>query len=486
MNIIKHLGAASLLATLLAGCSLAPTYERPDLPVQTQWPGNLAAAPADAAGNTPAASLPWQEFFRDASLRQLIALALEHNRDLRVAALNIERARSLYQVQSADRLPTLNLGVSGARQQTPNDVAPAGKGGLTTAYNVGLGVTAFELDLFGRVRNLSGAALERFNATDEARKTTQISVVAQVAYSYEALVADERLLALARQTLDSRTASHQRQVSLRDMGASSDYDLRQSDSLLEAARIAVLQAQRQRALDENALVLLLGQPVPAALLPGPDTSWNASVMAELPAGLPSDLLTARPDIAQQEALLRAANANIGVARAAFFPRISLTGSFGSASSELNGLFESGSRSWSFLPSISLPIFDGGRNRANLGVAKADRDIAVAQYEKTIQAAFREVADALAGRATLGAELRAVQAQERAEQQRHDLAKLRYDSGEASYLDYLDAQRAWFATQQQTIRTGLAEVQNRIALYKALGGGWKDPMPTSGEQIARKD
>jgi len=486
MNLIKHLGAASVLATLLAGCSLAPTYERPALPVQTQWPEQLATTPTEAADDTPAASLPWQEFFRDPSLRQLITLALDHNRDLRVAALNIERARSLYQVQSADRLPTLNLGVSGARQETPNAVAPAGKGGLTTAYNVGLGVTAFELDLFGRVRNLSGAALERFNATDEARKTAQISVVAQVAYSYEALVADERLLALARQTLDSRSASHQRQISLRDMGASSDYDLRQSDSLLEAARIAVLQAQRQRALDENALTLLLGQPVPTALLPGPDTSWSASVMAELPAGLPSDLLMARPDIAQQEALLRAANANIGVARAAFFPRISLTGSFGSASDALNGLFESGSRAWSFLPSISLPIFDGGRNRANLGVAKADRDIAVAQYEKTIQLAFREVADALAGRATLGAELRAVQAQERAEQQRHDLAKLRYDSGEASYLDYLDAQRAWFATQQQTIRTGLAEVQNRIALYKALGGGWKDATPTSGEQIARKD
>ncbi|MCP3656088.1 MAG: efflux transporter outer membrane subunit [Herbaspirillum sp.] len=487
MKLIQHLGGASvLMATLLAGCSLAPTYERPDLPVQTQWPDKVAPGASDAVAATPAASLPWQEFFRDASLRRLITLALEHNRDLRVAALNIERARALYQVQSADRLPTVNLGVSGARQQTPNEVAPAGKGGLTTAYNVGLGVTAFELDLFGRVRNLSGAALERFNATEEARKTTQISVVAQVAYSYEALVADERLLALARQTLESRTASHQRQVSLRDMGASSDYDLHQSDSLLEAVRIAVLQAQRQRAVDENALVLLLGQPVPAGLLPGPDASWSSSVMAELPAGLPSDLLTARPDIAQQEALLRAANANIGVARAAFFPRISLTGGFGSASDALNGLFESGSRSWSFLPSITLPIFDGGRNRANLGVAQADRDIAIAQYEKTIQGAFREVADALAGRATLGDELRAVQAQERAEQKRHDLAKLRYDSGEASYLDYLDAQRAWFASQQQSIRTGLAEVQNRISLYKALGGGWKDPAPSAAEQLARKD
>jgi len=469
-TVVKQL--SGLLVALLAGCSLAPTYERPALPVAGEWPA--AVAPQHADEGPSARSVPWQSFFKDEQLKQLIGMALEHNRDLRVATLNIERARALYQVQSADRLPSVNAGLSGARQRVPDLVAPGGRGGLTTSYTAGLGVTAFELDLFGRVRNLSGAALERFAATEEGQRAAQISLVAQVAYSYEAVLADEQLLALARQTLDSRSASHQRQTLLRASGANSDYDLRQSESLLEAAKIAVLQAQRQRALDENALVVLIGRPVPATLLPGPGKRWDGEAIAALPAGLPSDLLTARPDIRQQESLLRAANANIGVARAAFFPRISLTGAFGSSSDALSGLFDSGSRAWNFLPQVTLPIFDGGRNRANLGAAVADRDIAVAQYEKTVQVAFREVADALAGHATLGEELQAVRAQEQAEQARHDLARLRYDSGEASYLEYLDAQRALFAAQQQAIRAGLAELQNRIALYKSLGGGWSAP------------
>lgn len=475
MNTVKQLsGASVLLVALLAGCSLAPTYERPALPVAGAWPAAVAPQTAGDASARSAHSVPWQEFFKDDQLKQLIGMALEYNRDLRVATLNIERARALYQVQAADRLPTFNAGLGGSRQRVPDTVVPGGFGGLSTGYTTGLSFTAFELDLFGRVRNLSGAALERFAATEEGRRVAQISLVAQVAYSYEALLADEQLLALSQRTLSSRDASHQRQIQLRDSGASSEYDLRQSESLLEAAKIALLQTQRQRALDENALVLLTGRPVSVALLPSSGKSWDGEAMSALPAGLPSDLLTARPDIRQQEALLRAGNANIGAARAAFFPRISLTGAFGSSSNELSGLFDSGSRAWSFQPVITLPIFDGGRNRANLGVAVAERDIAIAQYEKTVQVAFREVADALAGHATLGNELRAVQAQEHAEQVRHDLAKLRYDSGEASYLEYLDAQRELFAAQQQTIRTGLAELQNRIALYKSLGGGWSTP------------
>jgi multidrug efflux system outer membrane protein len=481
MNLVPHLGSALLaasLAALLSGCSLAPTYERPALPVAADWPAAAGPGSAGGAGATSAYSVPWQSFFKDDQLKQLIGMALEHNRDLRVATLNIERARALYQVQSADRLPGVNAGLNGARQRLPDSVAPGGQGGMFTSYTAGLSVTAFELDLFGRVRNLSGAALERFAATEEGRRAAQISLVAQVAFSYEAVLADELLLALARQTLDNRGAAHQRQALSRSSGASSDYDLRQSESLLEAAKVAVLQARRQRALDENALAVLVGHPLPAALLPdprsGPGRSWDGEAIAAVPAGLPSDLLTARPDIRQQESLLRAANANIGVARAAFFPHISLTGAFGSSSKELSGLFDSGSRAWSFLPQVSLPIFDGGRNRANLGAAVADRDIAVAQYEKTVQVAFREVADALAGHATLGEELHAVKAQERAEQARHDLAQLRYDSGEASYIEYLDAQRALFAAQQQAIRAGLAELQNRIALYKSLGGGWSAP------------
>ncbi|MFS2139125.1 efflux transporter outer membrane subunit [Duganella sp. Dugasp56] len=456
-----------LAGLILSACSLAPVYERPALPVAGSWP---TPAAADAGGQA-AHDIPWQDFFQDPQLKQVIAIALDHNRDLRVATLNIERARALYQIQSADRLPAVNAGLSGARQRVPDQVAPGGQGGTASVYTAGLGVTAFELDLFGSVRNMSQAALERYAATEQAQRAAQISLVAEVASVYEAVLADERLLALNRQTLSSRTESHQRQIQLREQGASSEYDLRQSESLLQAAKVALAQATRQRALDENALTVLAGRSVPPALLPAHGASWDSNVMAELPAGLPSELLTARPDIRGQEALLRASNANIGVARAAFFPRITLTGAFGSSSSELSGLFDSGSRSWSFLPQVTLPIFDGGRNRARLNVAKTDKDIAIAQYDKTIQVAFREVADALAGRATLGDELRAVKAQENAEQVRYDLARLRYEGGEASYLEYLDAQRSLFSAQQQTIRTSLAELQNRIGLYKALGGGW---------------
>jgi multidrug efflux system outer membrane protein len=459
-----------LAGLLLSACSLAPTYERPALPVAGNWP----APPAVVAttGVQVAHDIAWQDFFQDDQLKQVIAIALEHNRDLRVATLNIERARALYQVQSASQLPTLNAGLTGARQRVPDQVAPGGKGGVTSAYTAGIGVTAFELDLFGSVRNMSNAALERYAATEEAQRAAQISLVAEVASVYEAVLADERLLALSQQTLASRTESHQRQIQLREQGASSEYDLRQSESLLQAARVAQVQATRQRALDENALTVLTGRSLPAGLLPAHGAYWDSQIMADLPAGLPSELLAARPDIRAQEALLRAANANIGVARAAFFPRITLTGALGSSSNELSGLFDSGSRAWSFLPQVTLPIFDGGRNRANLNVAKADKDIAIAQYDKTIQVAFREVADALAGRATLGEELRAVQAQEQAEQVRYNLAKLRYEGGESSYLEYLDAQRALFGAQQQSIRTSLAELQNRISLYKALGGGWQ--------------
>lgn len=473
MNTAKQLNTVPVILAglLLSACSLAPTYEQPSLPVAGQWP---TAAVAD--GNTSAAAaheIRWQEFFQHEKLREVIAIALDHNRDLRVATLNIERARALYQVQSAGRLPTANAGLSGARQRVPDSVAPGGAGGTSSAYSAGIGVTAFELDLFGSVRNMSQAAFERYSATEEAQRAAQISLVAEVASVYEAVLADERLLSLSQQTLASRTDSHARQIQLRDQGASSEYDLRQSDSLLQAARVAVAQATRQRALDENALTVLAGSVLPANLLPARGSDWDSNVMADLPAGLPSELLTARPDIRRQEALLRASNANIGVARAAFFPRITLTGAFGSSSDELSGLFDSGSRSWSFLPQISLPIFDGGRNRANLNVAKADKDIAIAQYDKTIQVAFREVADALTGRATLSDELSAVKAQERAEQVRHDLAKQRYEGGQSSYLEYLDAQRSLFSAQQQTIRTSLAELQNRIGLYKALGGGWAE-------------
>ena len=468
---LRTLAGISLISSLLAACSLAPSYEQPALPVAAHW------QKADAADVQPdtlqAASIAWSDFFQDAQLKSVIAAALDNNRDLRVATLNIERARAMYNIQSADRLPNLALNGNGARQRLPADVNPTGRAGVNSSYFAGVGLAAFEIDLFGRVRNLSEAALQRYFATEQAQRSAQISLIAEVANTYEALVADRRLLQLTDNTLASRADSYDRQKQLYAEGASSEYDLRQAESLFEAAKAARAQQERRKTLDENALTVLVGQPLAADIGTANAASASAGqVLPDLPAGLPSDLLTARPDILQQEAVLRSQNANIGAARAAFFPRISLTGNFGSASSQLSGLFDSGSRSWSFLPQISIPIFEGGRNIANLNVAETDKKIAVAQYEKTVQVAFREVADALAGRATLADEAGAVKAQEAAESARYGFARSRYEAGYSSYLEYLDAQRSLFAIQQQSIQVQLAELQNRITLYKVLGGGWK--------------
>ena len=454
--------AAALCALMLAGCaSMAPSYERPVAPVARDFP--IATAPTPDA--TPAADLPWQQFFADERLKRLIALALDHNRDLRVAVLNIEQARAQFDIRRADRLPTVNAGVGGSRQ-------PSGSGNVNTLYSAGLLVTSYELDLYGRVRSLSDAALAQYLATEEARKAVQISLVASVASAHLALQADDELLRVTEQTLQTRDDSY-RLTKLRfDNGASSQIDLRQSESLLAAAQVALAQARRLRALDENALTLLIGQPLPADLPPGLPITASAT-FPELPAGLPSDVLTRRPDVRQAEQLLIASNASIGAARAAFFPRISLTGSIGTASSELDGLFKSGSFGWSFAPQLLLPIFDAGRNQANLASVQVSRQIAVAQYERAIQTAFREVADALAGRATLGQQLQAQQALVLAEQDRFRLADLRYRNGASSFLEVLDAQRSLFASQQALVQVQTQQAQNGVALYRALGGGWTD-------------
>lgn len=465
MNFPGKRGALAPLAMslLLAGCaSMAPDYERPAAPVANAFPGTQAADNVSGA----AAELEWQRFFGDARLKQLIELALQNNRDLRVAVLNIEQARAQYQIRRAERWPTVGVGVAGSRQPDRPDVP----GSL---YTAGLSVAAFELDFFGRIRSLSDAALAQYLATEEARKSVQISLIASVANIYLGLLADEELLELTRQTLKAREESLGLTKLKFDNGVVSELDFRQAQSLLEGARATLAQQIRQRALDENALVLLVGQSLPATLPAG--ASLASTVLGpELPAGLPSDLLTNRPDIRQAEQQLIAANANIGAARAAFFPRISLTGSAGVASTELSGLFNGGTFAWSFAPQLLLPIFDAGRNSANLGVAQATRDIAVAQYEKAVQSAFREVADALAGRATFGEQLRAQQAQAEAEAVRFKLSDLRYRNGAASYLDLLDAQRSLFAVQQATVQTRLAQLQNQVTLYKVLGGGWTEP------------
>ena len=448
-----------LLALALSGCSsMAPPLKLPVLPVAANFPGQ----PAGAAGIAPAAMPEWQKFFGDESLRQLITLALQNNRDLKLAVLNIEQARGQLDLRRADQLPTVNAGVTWARQ-------PPTATTLASVYSAGVLVSAFELDLFGRVRSLADAALAQYLATEEARKAVQISLLATVANSYFALQGDEELLRVTRHTLVTREDSY-RLIKLRfDNGASSQIDLRQAESLLESARVTLAQATRQRALDENALVLLVGQALPAAWSAGPLSGVGA--LPDLPVGLASEVLLRRPDVRQAEQQLIAANASIGAARAAFFPRISLTGSLGSASTELDGLFSGGLNAWSFTPQLLQPIFDAGRNQTNLKLSELSRDIAVAQYERAIQSAFREVADALAGRATLGEQLRAQQAQLLAEQDRYRLAELRYRSGAASYLDALDAQRSLFAAQQAQLQVQTQYLQNLVTLYRVLGGGW---------------
>ena len=339
----------------------------------------------------------------------------------------------------------------------------------------GLTVPSFELDFFGRVNSLSEAALAQYLATEEARKTAQILLVASVANAYLAVQADQEQLALTQQTLDTRIASQQLTQLKFDNGIVSELDLAQSNSLVEGARVALQVLRRQRMQREYALVLLVGRPLTLGL--APDASiMGLTIGPELPAGLPSDLLLNRPDIRQSEQLLRSANANIGAARAAFYPRITLTGSVGVASGNLLDLFKAGTFAWGFTPQIVLPIFDGGRNQANLDSSKAQRDISVAQYEKTVQTAFREVADALAGRATLTDQLKAQQAQADAEALRFKLSNLRYTSGTASYLDALDAQRSLFVAQLATVQVQLSRLQNQVTLYKVLGGGWTEPAP----------
>jgi multidrug efflux system outer membrane protein len=451
------------MALALSGCmSLAPKYERPAAPVAAAFP----AMATSTASNVAAAQIEWQRFFADARLRQLIELSLANNRDLRVAILNIEQARAQFQIRRADQLPTVSAVVAGNRVPGAND-------SVNSSYSAGFGVSAFELDLFGRVRNLTQVALAQFLATEEARRSTQISLISSVANAYLAVLADDELLALTRQTLDARVESLKLTQLKYDNGVVSNLDLQLALSLVDTARAVLAQQQRQRAADANLLVLLVGQPLPDTLAPG--NTLAQTELSELPAGLPSDLLSVRPDIRAAEQQLIGANANIGAARANFFPRIALTGSVGTASSELSGLFKGGSFGWTFAPQAVLPIFDYGRNVANLGSAKAGRDIAVAQYERSIQIAFREVADALAGQATFAEQLRAQRAVAAAEGERFKLSDLRYRSGAASYLDLLDAQRSLFAAQQAAVQVNLQRLQNQVTLYRVLGGGWSNPV-----------
>ena len=440
-------------AAVVSACSFAPKYERPAAPVPGTFPY------AAATTGTPAAQLGWQDFFTDERLRGLVRTALANNRDLRVALLNVEQARTQVTVRRADLFPT----VAAAGSYTHQPVDPK------TLYTAGVAVTSWEVDLFGRIRSLSDAAFAQYLASEEGRKAAQMTLVASVANTWLALVADDELLAITDETMKTRAESL-RLTKLRfDNGVASEIDYRQAETLYESARATNAQLRRQRAVDVDALALLIGQPVPDDLRV-PQATASIS-FADLPAGIPSEVLAARPDVRQAEDQLIAANANIGAARAAFLPHILLTGSAGSASSSLSGLFKAGTWGWTFAPQIAMTIFDAGRYSANLESAKVQREITVAQYEKAIQSAFREVADGLAGRANFGEQVDAQARAVEADRVRLRLAQLRYDNGIASYLDLLDAQRTLFADQQVLVQARLAQLQNQVQLYKALGGGW---------------
>jgi len=465
---------------LLGGCSLAPVYERPAAPVTQAWPAGDAykGLPAAAADARPVSEIQWREYFADARLRQVIELALANNRDLRVSVLNIERARAQYDISSAPLLPTISASGGQTASRTPKNLSTTGEAFVNRQYSAGLGLAAYEIDLFGRVRNASEAGLQSYLGTEEARRTQQISLVAEVANAWLTLTADQQRLKLAQETLKSQQTTLDLSRKRFDAGATSGVDVYDAQTSVESARNDVATYTAQVALDQNALVLLVGGAVPANLLPEGELV-AVSELTALPGSLPSDLLTRRPDVQQAERTLRAANANIGVARAAFFPSITLTASGGSASSDLSGLFKSGSGTWSFSPQINLPIFDGGVNRANLDIAKAEREISVAQYEKAIQVAFREVADALATRGTIDERLNSQQALVDAAEKSFKINDARYRRGADTYLNALVSQRALYTAQQGLITTRLNQTSNAVTLYKVLGGGWQpETAPTA--------
>lgn len=451
-----------LVAAILAGCSMAPRYTQPDAPIVNVYPAEGSHASGDASATG------WRTFFPDQRLQLLIETALANNRDLRIAALRIEEARAQYGIQSADLLPNLNATASGSRTRTAASLSPIGQTSINTNYQVGFSLAAFELDFFGRVRSLNDAALAQYLATEEASRAARITLIAEVAKAYLAEQAFAEQYELARKTLESRDAAYKLAKQRFEVGASSALDLRQNETLVQSARASLAALNRQRAQATNALMLLVGKPL--ADLPAAQTLSGQHIVTDIPPGLPSDLLTHRPDIRAAEQRLQAANANIGAARAAFFPRITLTGSIGTASNDLSGLFEAGSRTWSFVPQLVLPIFDAGRNSANLNLAEARNNIAVADYEKAIQTAFREVSDALVARAALEEQIQAQQAVQDAQAERLKLADMRYQAGVASSLEVLDAQRELFTAQQALVQARLLRLTNAIDLYRALGGG----------------
>ncbi|HEX4050930.1 MAG TPA: efflux transporter outer membrane subunit [Steroidobacteraceae bacterium] len=471
------------LAVALVGCTLIPAYRRPAAPVPAQFPPAAAADPASAApaaqnappSSSPAAELPVREFFADPQLQALLQLALQNNRDLRVAVLNVAQSRAQYRISRAALLPTLQGSGGFTREATSLGAEipgfPSNATFVSSLWSASVGVSSYELDLFGAVRSQTAQGLEQYFATEEAQRAARVSLVGEVATQYFTLRAAEEQLKLAQDTLESVRGSYELNRATFAAGASNELDLRQAEGQVETAELAIRTYQLQVAQARDALQLLLGSPLPAAP-PSPLPFDEAHMMSAIPAGLPSDLLEQRPDILQAEHTLKAANANIGVARAELFPTISLTSSIGTVGAQLSSLFKAGSGQWSFAPQITVPIFTGGKNRAQLDAARVGERIQVANYEKAIQSAFREVADALAETDNYAQQVRLEAALVVTERRRLELATLRYQHGEDSYLNELTAQQDLYSAQQGLLQARFNRLSSQVALYQALGGGWK--------------
>lgn len=451
------------MGTLLAGCSQMPEYHRPEAPVAPAWAQGTSADAVRAAS-----SIEWRAFFPDPRLQALIAAALENNRDMRIALARVEEARALFGIARADRYPGADLVSSGSAARTPGDLSPAGRPSVGQRYDAGLSLPSFELDFWGRVRSLDTAALASYLASQEARQALRLALIADVANAYLSLLEMEERTALARETVNTREQTRLLVSRRRDAGLAGDLDYLQADGALETARAELASLLRQRAAAANALVLLVGGET-SGLPPGRALADQGSV-PKLAADLPSAVLLQRPDVLAAEQRLIAANANIGAARAAFLPRISLTAGLGTASSALSGLFDAGQGAWSFQPVLRYPLFDAGRAAAGVDLAEARRNIAVAEYEKVIQQAFREVADLLAGKQPLVEQLEAQERADKIQGERLRLTEARYKAGVASFLEVLDAQRESYAARQQVLQTRRLLLSSAAQLYKALGGG----------------
>jgi multidrug efflux system outer membrane protein len=471
---LKALIVAILLGASLQGCSLIPVYHRPEAPVDQSWPqgpGYKASSVGAANSAKSIADLHWQQFFRDPAMRQLIGLALTNNRDLRQAALNVDAYRALYRIQRSELSPTVDVNGSGSKQHLPANRAISGKNGTYGDYELNVGVASYELDVFGRIQSLDESALQTYLSTEEAQHSVQVGLVASVASAYLTWRTDQQLLQIAQSTMDTYIHGLNVMQSARSAGTTSDLSVRQARTLVDTARTKTLSYTRRVAHDMNTLALLVGTHIPGNL--PDDGDWTQRMIASIPAGLPADILRQRPDVRAAERDLIAANANIGAARAAFYPSITLTANAGVASAQLSHLFAGGQGQWTFIPQINIPIFNGGRLKANLNYAEIQKDIRVAAYEKSIQVAFSEVADGLASAGVYDEQLQAHRDLVQDNSAYLDLALNRFQHGADNFLPVLDAQRNLFAAREELASNRLLQLQSQVQLYRALGGGWDD-------------